>query len=107
MGYLRILKKSAIAKAATFRHSEISQLHYKKRKEISQIIKATKIKTNDKDGYQVEAMGDIMDLMMEYKAITEALFKTVSGQAGSGLAEELFMKAIRMTIEGEKNERSV
>ncbi len=71
------------------------------------MIKATKIKTNDKDGYQVEAMGDIMDLMMEYKAITEALFKTVSGQAGSGLAEELFMKAIRMTIEGEKNERSV
>ena len=46
------------------------------------MIKATKIKTNDKDGYQVEAMGDIMNLMMEYKAI-------------------------RMTIEGEKNERSV
>ena len=71
------------------------------------MIKATKIKTNDKDGYQVEAMGDIMDLMMEYKAITEALFKTVSREAGLGLAEELFIKAIRMTIEGEKNERSV
>lgn len=37
----------------------------------------------------------------------EALFKTVSREAGLGLAEELFMKAIRMTIEGEKNERSV
>ena len=69
------------------------------------MIEATRIKTNDKDGCQVEA--SIGDLMMEYKAITEALFKTVSREAGLGLAEELFMKAIRMTIEGEKNERSV
>ena len=71
------------------------------------MIEATRIKTNDKDGCQVEASGSIGDLMMEYKAITEALFKTVSREAGLGLAEELFMKAIRMTMEGEKNERSV
>lgn len=50
---------------------------------------------------------EVLVIMMEYKAITEALFKTVSREAGLGLAEELFMKAIRMTIEGEKNERSV
>jgi hypothetical protein len=100
-------KKECPEKAATFGHSEISQLHYKKRKEISQMIEATRIKTNDKDGCQVEASGSIGDLMMEYKAITEALFKTVSREAGLGLEEELFMKAIRMTIEGEKNERSV
>ena len=47
-------KKECPEKAATFGHSEISQLHYKKRKEISQMIEATRIKTNDKDGCQVE-----------------------------------------------------
>lgn len=37
------------------------------------MIEATRIKTNDKDGCQVEASGSIGDLMMEYKAITEEL----------------------------------
>lgn len=39
------------------------------------MIEATRIKTNDKDGCQVEASGSIGDLMMEYKAITESLYR--------------------------------
>lgn len=46
------------------------------------MIEATRIKTNDKDGCHVEASGSIGDLMMEYKVITEALFKTVSREVG-------------------------
>ena len=90
----------------TWKDVEISQLYYMRRKEISQMIKATSQSVcSGITGCQVEILGSGAELLREYRGVTAAMYRSLRGHMPEELAKEVLVSITKEAIKQAEEKR--
>ena len=103
---LKKLKRALTIARQASGAQEISQLYYMRRKEISQMIKATSQSVcSGMTGCQVELLGSGAELIKEYKEVTAAMYRSLRGHMPEELAKEVLVSITKEAIKQAEEKR--